>query len=72
MSEIHGITEDKVNGTWKLGHVEWDADVKRWRNRKPMNMPRVMVEVEVLGEEHMAIHQGRKHRMGCAENFGRI
>ena len=72
MSEVQGVVRDKVNGTWKLGHVEWDEQVKRWRNRKPMNMPKVMVEVEVLGEEHMAINQGKKHRVGCTENFGRI
>ena len=55
MAEIQGILKDKINGTWKLGHVEWDEEVKKWRNRKPINMPRVLVEVEVLGNEHMAI-----------------
>ena len=52
--------------------MEWDEESRRWKSRKPMNMPKVMVKVEVLGEEHMAINKGRKLGVRSGENFGKI
>ena len=34
LAEVQGIIKDKINGTWKLGHVEWDEEVKKWKSRK--------------------------------------
>ena len=72
ISDIKGLVRDKGNKTWKLEHIEWDEEARKWKSRKPMDMPKVMVKVEVLGEEHVAINEGRKHRGRGMENFGKV
>ena len=61
-SEISGLVTESVAGfapilvgavmdQFKMSHVEWDKEARHWQQRRPFEMPKIGVGVEVLVED---------------------
>jgi hypothetical protein len=56
LTKIPGI-QQASHGEWKLDHVEWTEE-RGWYKTHPKDMPKVPLDIEVMADEHAALHPG--------------